>query len=224
MKRAAALLLAALGVTGAACAQASPEELAILGNTEQWTYWMMVTGVVSSASASLGVIALIWTFRAQRSMTHSQERAVIEFGALSASYYEDLRAVICRLEVTNTGRTHAGEISLRCEFYDAVTWLRVVLDQDDRLRSVRERKKMLRRAKPVAVGVSEDFLSLAPGKRGTLVFHIHDVQQSIVDELLGQGGVKVYGFVYFRDIYGVRRETQIDTQVVGLSERTVSND
>lgn len=126
------VIIAALSATlicATALAQVAPldpeQELAIMRaaqgtaeRTEQWTFWMMVTGVGSAVFAFLGFVGVMLTLREQRMLTHAQERAFLEFASLGF----DPTNIRVTGRVQNLGRTRATNVRLtvHCDMFSTV--------------------------------------------------------------------------------------------------------
>lgn len=122
MKRVPWVLLVMVGLTGAAFAQASPEELMIQGRIEQWTFWMMVTGAASALFAFLGFAGVMLTLREQRRLTHAQEAAWLHVLGVSVTKARfDSYRWSAEVEIENTGRTPARDIRVAVE-WSPDTW------------------------------------------------------------------------------------------------------
>lgn len=78
---------------------------------EGWTFWMMVTGVASAFAATLGVIALVWTFAAQRALVHAQEGPVLNLTDCASKIVG--KAIQFQVEIKNIGRSVADNVGGR---------------------------------------------------------------------------------------------------------------
>jgi hypothetical protein len=213
-------LVAAATLVGSARAQ-TDAALAVQQKMETWTFWIMVTGAASAIFAMLGVAGLFWTFREQRKMTQSQERAVIEYGVITAEYLEGTNAVDWSIEVTNTGRTHAEGVAAELRIFDEVTWLGIILDEDDQLSGQRQRQRKLLKAKPSATAISDRVVGVAPGQTTTISFRFDEVPSDVVEELLSESGSPFVGSIHYRDIYRKTHATDVETHVVGKTREVV---
>lgn len=213
MKRAATLLVGAFGLAGAAWAQASPEELAVLAKTEQWTFWMMWTGIASVVAAAVGVAALFWTFVEQRKLTQSQERAILTIVAGRVVAEGDVIDVY--LAVKNTGRTHAFRVESIAAFHTADEYIDAVhVPGEVVLRPVRERMRRLNPLQATHRHIAKMLPGIPPGDTEVAQHHFQklppEIDEAIRKDAFGQS---LYVVVRYHDVFGRRQSLALDTMV-----------
>ncbi len=199
--------------SGSALAQAAAPEIAILAKTEQWTFWMMVTGAASAVFAACSVAGLLWTFREQRKLTHAQERAIVGIvkGTALADTLLDSQTYELKLHLRNTGRTHAFSVTGVAAIYSGAQMQRMFVGANDEPHEASAVRRAFKHEKPVQrrhFGMLEE---LAPDESAPIRLYFTDLPDFARQEIHHSSGVGIYlhCVVVYRDAYGKRHTIEV---------------